>query len=85
MGHFDLFGFFRFMLAVLVTAYGMIRLIFLIWRWQGISGRVRMGSPVLYRYVIVLLLRARLRRFAYELSVIGGLVVVLVLLIRLHW
>ena len=84
MGGFDLFEFYRFLLAVLVGCYCTIRLVVLIWRWESAAGSL-LGSAVLRRYVAVLLLRLRFRRFVYELSVIGGLAVVLVLLIRMHW
>jgi len=83
--HFDLFEFYRFMLTVLVTVYGVVRLAVFIWQWQGAAGQARVGSAFLYRYLIVLLLRARLRRFAYEFTTIGGLAAILVLLIHLHW
>lgn len=85
MQPFDLFEFYRFMLAVLVTTYAVIKLLTAIWRWRGIYGEARAGSAVLYRYLLVLLLRARFRRFAYELTVIGGLVAVFVLLVWRHW
>lgn len=85
MGQLDLFEFYRYMLAVLVTTYGTIKLLTFVWRWSGVSGQARVGSATLYRYLLVLLLRARFRRFAYELTVIGGLVTVLVLLVRWHW
>lgn len=85
MRPFDLFEFYRFMLAVLVTTYSVIKLLTAIWRWRGIYGEAGAGSAVLYRYLLVLLLRARSRRFAYELTIIGGLVAVFVLLVWRHW
>ena len=83
--HFDLFEFYRYMLAVLVTVYSVVRLTLFIWRWQGAAGRARGGSEIVYRYLVVLLLRARFRRFAYELAVIGGLLLILAVLIIMHW
>ncbi len=85
MQHFDLFEFYRFMLAVLAGTYTTIRLLTFIWGWQGAGGQARVGSAVVYRYLVVLLLRTRIRRFVYEIMVIGGLLAVLVLLLRLHW
>jgi hypothetical protein len=82
---FDLFEFYRFMLTVLVSVYGTIRIALFIWHWHGVTGRTRVGSALLYRYLFVLLLRARFRRFAYELITIGGLASILVLLVHLHW
>ena len=84
MQGFDLFEFYRFMLAVLVSIYSLGRLITFIWRWQ-VAAEGWLGSALLHRYLVVLLLRMRFRRFAYELIVIGGLLLTLVLLIDAHW
>jgi hypothetical protein len=81
---FDLFEFYRFMLAVLVGIYGTGRLVTFIWQWQA-AANGWLGSAVLRRYVVVLLLRMRFRRFAYELATIGGLLLTLGLLIHAHW
>lgn len=81
---FDLFGFYRFLLAVLVGCYAAIRVGIFVWHLQRDVDDV-LGSALLRRYVTVLLLRMRLRGFLYELSVIGGLTYVLFLLVRLHW
>lgn len=72
------------MLAVLVSIYTTGRVITFIWQWQ-VAGEGWFGSALLHRYVVVLLLRMRFRRFAYELIVIGGLLLLLALLIRAHW
>lgn len=85
MEHFDLFAFYRFVLAALVCIYGTVRLVMFVWWWQGFGRDGPVGSAMLYRYLIVLLLRARFRRFVYEFAVIGGLVGALVLLLRLHY
>ena len=85
MRTFNLFEFFRFMLTVLVTTYTIIRLVTFIWRWQGAVGGAHGGNAVFYRYLGVLLLRTRLRRFLYELVTLGGLIAVLALLILFHW
>jgi hypothetical protein len=84
LGEFDLFVFFRFLLATLVCVYGTIRLVVFVWHWQGLGQGGLVGSPLLWRYLTALVLRARLRSFVYELTVIGGLVAVLILLLRLH-
>ena len=84
MRGFDLFEFYRFLLAVLVCTYGTIKLILFIWYWHRTGGEGWVGPALVRRYVIVLLLRLRFRRFAYEFLVIGGLAGVLVLLLRLH-
>ena len=84
MGGFDLFVFFRFLLVALVCVYGTVRLVALVWHWQGFAQGGLVGSPLLWRYFTALVLRARLRCFAYELTVIGGLIVILIMLLRLH-
>jgi len=81
---FDLFEFYRFMLTVMVGIYGTGHLVVFIWRWQ-VAADGWLGSALLRRYLMVLLLRMRFRRFAYELAVIGGLLLTLGLLIRAHW
>lgn len=72
------------MLLVLVATYSLLKLAIFIWRWQGPEGEARMGSRLAYRYVIILLLGVRLSRFIYEFFVIGGLITILILLIRAH-
>ncbi len=85
MSSFDLFEFFRFLLTASVTIYGLVRLIQFIWRWQGIDGTGAVGSAVLYRYFMVLLFRARIRRFALDFIEIATLSLILLLLIGRHW
>ena len=82
---FDLFEFYRFLLAVLVCVYSTIRLITFIWRWHYAGADGWIGSALVRRYVIVLLLRLRFQRFVYEFLLIGGLATILFLLLRLHW
>ena len=84
MWEMDLFDLYRFILAVLVCSYGVVRLIAFVWRWQGELSQAGGPTSRFLRYAGLLLLRLRVRRFAYDLSVVAGLFVVLVLLIRLH-
>ena len=85
MESFDLFEFFRFLLASSVTVYSLVRLIQFIWHWQGIDGRSAVGSAVLYRYFMLLLIRARFRRFIMDIVEIAALTAILLLLITGHW
>ena len=80
----DLFEFYRFMLATVVAIYSLIKLTLFIWRWQGVQGEARIGSRLAYQYLLVLLLGVRVRRFLYEFIVMGGLIAILILLIRAH-
>jgi hypothetical protein len=85
LSSFDLFHFYRFLLALIASIYSLVQLTIFVWRWQGLAGRTQGASLVLYRYFVVLLLRARFRRFFFELSTIAGLAAVLALLVALHW
>lgn len=85
MSSFDPFEFFRFLLAASVTIYTLVRLIQFIWHWQGLDGSSVVGSAVLYRYFMVLLIRARFRRFALDFIEIATLSLILLLLIGKHW
>ena len=85
MSSFDPFEFFRFLLAASATIYGLVRLIQFIWRWQDIDGASAVGSAVLYRYFMVLLIRARFQRFALDFVEIATLTLILLLLIGEHW
>lgn len=72
------------MLAVLAGTYTAIRLALLLWRWQEMADDA-LGTAMVRRYVVILLLRLRIRRFLPELTAVGALGVVLALLVRLHW
>jgi hypothetical protein len=82
---FDLFEFFRFLLTASATIYGLVRLIQFIWRWHGIDGTSAVGSAMLYHYFMVLLFRARFRRFLLDFIEIATLSLALLLLIDRHW
>jgi hypothetical protein len=79
----QIFATYRWLLAVICTIYTLIV------TWQTLrswllyfaSGR---QSQILGRYTVALLLRVRLRRFAWELAQIGGLTAVLILLLYAH-
>ena len=84
MDRFDLFHLYRFMLSLVVAVYCGLRALQSLWHWVGLG---RDGSPqmaILRRYVILLLLRLKLRHFLSEFSVIVGLSAVLILLLSLH-
>lgn len=85
LGNFDLFHFYRFVVVVVVTVYCLVRIASFVWWWCGFGRGASRVESLVRRYLHVLLLRLRWRRFLYELTVIGGLCVTLVLLLRLHW
>ena len=84
-GRFDLFDFFRFMLALVVSIYCLIRFIM----WATLALRAVAGTDrttgLLRNYLAVQLLRIRIRRFFLDLTQIAALSVLLLLLIRRHW
>lgn len=82
---FDLFEFYRFMLAAMCCIYAVAKLALFIWRWRGISAMGSKRTLLLQRYVLALLLRTSLWRFVPDLLVIAGLLAVLALLLRWHW
>lgn len=81
---FDLFGFYRFVLATLVCVYSVAHVATLIWRWQGLVSGSSGREAAVHRYVELLLLRLQLRRFLPDLIEIAALFGVLVVLLRLH-
>ncbi len=81
---FDLFEFHRFLLSTAVCTYGIARFIQFIWRWQGLDRHSSDGSAIALRYLVVLLLRLKVRRFAFDFFQIAGLITIFVLLILSH-
>lgn len=84
MKAFDLFDVYRFGLAVLVLAYAAVRTTLFVWNWVYRPESI-LSSSLVRRYIIVLLLRLRFRRFAYELGSVACLLAVFLYLVRLHW
>ncbi len=84
MEQFDLFHFYRFLLACVVGIYCLVNTSLFVWRWAGYGTDGSSGITLLRRYVVVLLLRTPLSRFLYEFLVIGGLTAILALLLHLH-
>ena len=80
----DIFDFCRYLLSLVVTIYVMIYTARTIWGhlvWFRSSRRF----SVMGHYAVVLLLRARLRRFGGELLQIGMMLVLLGAIVGLHW
>ena len=84
MAEFDLFHFYRFLLAVLVASYALVRLVLFLARWRDLGADDPRGLGLLKRYVLLQLIRVRLWRFAGEGLVIGLLLALLITLITLH-
>jgi len=81
---FDLFEFYRFLLALLVGVYCVVKLISFLWRWHRFDSRYR-WAPLVRRYVVVQLLRIRVRRFVLDFLQIAALALILILLVSRHW
>ena len=85
MPELNLFGFYRFVLSVMVGSYAAVRMVLFLWRWRLFGTEDSRGLGLLRRYAVVQLLRVRFFRFAGELSIIAALLAVLALLIDWHW
>ncbi len=82
---FDVFFLWRWILAVSGAVYTLLRVIQSMSRWlDWLEARDRL-SRIRRHYVMLHLLRVRVRDFWWELLQIVGLVVLLVLIVRGHY
>ncbi len=84
MPRIDIFDIWRYLLSIVVTVYVVIYTARTLWNyvlWFQSSRRFQ----VMGHYAVVLLLRARLRKFAGELVQIAALLVLLGGVVSLHW
>ena len=79
----DPFTLFRWLLAIVGTVYTLVCTGQAAYRWLDFFGSSR-EKALLGRYTLVLLLRTKFRRFAWELCQIAALLVVLAGLIYGH-
>lgn len=84
MLRFDLFEFYRFLLALLVLVHCVVKLVSFVYRWYAFDSRYR-WAPLVRRYVVVQLLRIRVRRFLFEIAQLGALAAIFILLVSRHW
>jgi hypothetical protein len=82
---FNLFGFYRFVLSVMVGSYAAVRLGLFLWRWRLFGTEDSRSLGLLRRYAVVQLLRVRFFRFAGQLAVIAVLLAIFALLVDMHW
>ncbi len=80
----DIFDFWRYLLSIVVTTYVAIYMLRTLWSWL-IYFRSSRRTTVMGHYALVLLLRARVRRFGGEMLRIGMLLVLLGAVVGLHW
>ena len=81
----DIFSVWRWLLAVVVTVYATIVLAQSAWGYYVWLAAEDRYTAILRRYIAVQSLRVRLRKFAADLCICAGLVVILGLLGWLHW
>ena len=81
----ELFDLYRHMLVIVGLSYTVVRTMHAIWNWQSASAAAPRMEALARRYLVMHLLRIRVRRFVFELVQIAGLIVVLVYVIQLHW
>ena len=80
----DFFYLFRRLLVVVCTVYAAVRLGQTAIRWHGVLWSGGRKTTVLRHYMMVQLLRVRLRRFTVDLLQIAALAGALAALIYLH-
>jgi hypothetical protein len=80
----DLFALYRWLLAIVVSVYTVIRLAQTVNNWVGYLWSAHPRSGTMRRYLTVQLLRIRLRRFTLDLLEIAALTAVLTVLLWLH-
>lgn len=83
MDDFDLFFWFRWLLAIVCTVYAVIVTGRSMWGWLTYFGSSRQ-TAILGRYTFVLLLRMKFVRFASELLQIAALSAILLALVYMH-
>jgi hypothetical protein len=83
MDDFDLFFWFRWLLATVCTVYAVVVTGRSLWGWLTYFGSSRQ-TAILGRYTLVLLLRMKSTRFAGELLQIAALSVILLALVYMH-
>lgn len=80
----DVFELWRYLLTTVVTVYVAVYMLRTLLSWLAYF-RISRRTTVMGHYALVLLLRARLRRFGGELLGIGMLLVLLGTVVGLHW
>jgi hypothetical protein len=80
----DLFYLFRYALVLICTVYAALQIASSLWGWHRYLTPSRRETAVLRQYVILQLLRLRVRRFIPDVIQIVLLLGVLGYLVRLH-
>ena len=80
----DIFDLFRYLLAIFVATYLVLRAANFIMQIQSAAESAGRRGTLMARYMWVQLLRARLRRFSWDLAQIAALLALLVYLLILH-
>jgi hypothetical protein len=81
----DLFGLYRQLLVIVVGTYTVVRMVNFVWHWQLATRSAGRAEAIARRYLVVQVLRLRIRRFVLDLLEVGVLLVVLGYLLWLHW
>jgi hypothetical protein len=80
----EIFDLWRYLLTTVVTIYVAVYMLRTLWSWL-IYFRSSRRTTVMGHYALVLLLRARVRRFDGEMLAIGLLLMLLGAVVGLHW
>ncbi len=81
----DLCDVYRLLLAWWVGSYATVRLVMFVGRLQYIGFGDPRAQGLLRQYLLIQMLRVRVRRFSWDLLQIVALLLVFVLLVHRHW
>ncbi len=81
----DLFDFYRQVLLIVAGTYTVLQTTNFVLRWRMATTAAGRTEALARRYLVVQLLRVRLRRFAFDFLQLAVLIGVLAYLLWLHW
>lgn len=84
MPEIDLFAFYRRLLLILVSTYGVIRLIQFIWRWRAGGLRAGRHETMVRHWVELSVLQVRIKRFTLDVLQIVVLAAILAYVVWLQ-
>lgn len=80
----DIFDVYRMTLAIVFGCYAIVRTAHFVWHWQADTQRAGRHEALLRRFLLTSLMRARLRRFWFDLVQIAVLLAVFAYLVGLQ-
>jgi len=77
----DIFGVYRTTLAIVFGTYAVVKTVHFVLNWQTAASRASRPEAIMRRWLVVSLLRIRLRRLSWELIKTGLLAAVFLYLV----